>query len=53
MAGSDWPVCLLRTSYAGVVDLNDALIAELGSAERTEVLGGTAERWYGLISLVE
>ena len=53
MAGSDWPVCLLRTSYAGVVDLNDALIAELGSAELTEVLGGTAERWYGLISLVE
>lgn len=48
MAGSDWPVCLLRTSYAGTLELTDGFIADLGDAERAEVLGGTAERWYGL-----
>lgn len=46
MVGSDWPVCLLRASYAEVDALNDHLLAELTPADSLKVWGGTAERWY-------
>ena len=46
LAGSDWPVCLLRAGYDEVVAATDQLLAGLGEAERAEVLGGTAARWY-------
>lgn len=48
MAGSDWPVCLLHAGYDEVVTATDRLLAGLAEGERAEVLGGTAERWYGL-----
>ena len=48
MVGSDWPVCLLRGSYADVDALHRALIAGLPDDDRHAVLGGTAMRWYGL-----
>jgi predicted TIM-barrel fold metal-dependent hydrolase len=37
MFGSDWPVWLLATDYAGVTDLARALVAGLSDAERTAV----------------
>ncbi|MEU0880849.1 amidohydrolase family protein [Lentzea sp. NPDC005914] len=46
MAGSDWPVCLLAASYDEVFDAASQLVAGLSSAERDQVLGGTADRVY-------
>jgi L-fuconolactonase len=48
MAGSDWPVCLLRADYATVWSANEELLSGLSQAERARVLGGTAIDWYGL-----
>jgi L-fuconolactonase len=48
MFGSDWPVCLLATDYAGVVALARYLTAGLSDAERHAVFAATAERVYGL-----
>jgi L-fuconolactonase len=50
MLASNWPVVLLRASYgrawADLSVLVDRCLT--GPGERTEVLGGTAERWYAL-----
>lgn len=46
MFGSDWPVCLLATSYDVWVATATALTAGLTEAERREIFGGTAARWY-------
>lgn len=48
MFGSDWPVCLLAASYAEVLDATSQLLAGCIEAERAEVMGGTATRWYRL-----
>lgn len=48
MFGSDWPVCLLAASYEVWVATATALTAGLTEAERQEVFGGTAARWYRL-----
>lgn len=48
MFGSDWPVCLLASDYAGVTALARALVAGLSDAERAAVFGATAARVYGL-----
>ncbi|MFY9931514.1 MAG: amidohydrolase family protein [Streptosporangiaceae bacterium] len=48
MFGSDWPVCLLATSYAGVVSAARELTAELNPDAQAQVFGGTAARVYGL-----
>jgi L-fuconolactonase len=48
MFGSDWPVCLLASDYAGVADLAQALTASLAAAERESVFSATASRMYGL-----
>lgn len=48
MFGSDWPVCLLRSSYDEVVELAEDALADLNADERRAVWGGTAARWYGL-----
>jgi L-fuconolactonase len=48
MYGSDWPVCLLAAPYARVKSTLDGLIARLSPAERTKILGGSAERFYAL-----
>lgn len=48
MFGSDWPVCLLASSYDLWVSTATALTAALTEAERAEIFGGTAARWYGL-----
>ncbi len=46
--GSDWPVCLLRTSYEQVVGAVELLTADLSADERTAVFGGNARTWYRL-----
>jgi L-fuconolactonase len=48
MAGSDWPVCLLRADYETVWRVNEQLVSSLTPAEQDAVLGGTATSWYGL-----
>ncbi len=48
MFGSDWPVCLLASDYAGVVALARSLTAGLSAAERAAVFRGTAARAYRL-----
>ena len=48
MAGSDWPVCLLATSYAGWFETLNAFLEKLALAERERILGGTASEVYGL-----
>ncbi|MGW0559635.1 amidohydrolase family protein [Streptomyces sp. NPDC003016] len=48
MFGSDWPVCELASSYAGVLAAARELTAGLAEGERADVFAGTAERTYGL-----
>jgi L-fuconolactonase len=48
MFGSDWPVCLLASDYAGVVGLARSLTTGLSPAERAAVFGVTAARAYQL-----
>src|SRR5262245_19948697 len=48
MAASNWPVILLGGSFQEVWRGIEALVARLSPAERVAVLGGTAERVYGL-----
>lgn len=48
MFGSDWPVCLRAASYSEVTELADDLLSELSDAERAQVAGSTAIRWYGI-----
>jgi len=48
MAGSDWPVCLIRADYAKVWGTNEELVSHLSPPEQRAVLGGTATTWYGL-----
>jgi L-fucono-1,5-lactonase len=44
--GSDWPVCLLVSDYAGVMELARTLTAGLSAAERAAIFGATAARVY-------
>jgi L-fuconolactonase len=48
MFGSDWPVCLLASSYRGVKEALSAALPALTAAERAEIFGGTAARAYRL-----
>jgi L-fuconolactonase len=48
MFGSDWPVCLLISDYACVVELAQKLTAGLSETERANVFAGTAARVYGI-----
>ncbi len=48
MFGSDWPVCLLATSYSAWFNLVSKKIARLSASERDRILGGTAVEAYKL-----
>ncbi len=48
MFGSDWPVCLLASDYASVVQLAQSLLTGLSDAERRSVFALTAARVYGI-----
>jgi L-fuconolactonase len=46
MFGSDWPVCLLATSYERVHDLARRFLEPLAEHEREAIMGGNARRVY-------
>ncbi len=48
MYGGDWPISLLSGGYRRVWEGLSVVFAELGSEERKWILGGTAERFYGI-----
>lgn len=48
MAGSNWPVILLGASFVEAWRGIEDLIAGLSVAERQAILGGTAQRIYGI-----
>jgi L-fuconolactonase len=47
MFGSDWPVCLIRTSHAGWTRICRDLTQALGPDEQSAFWGGNAARIYG------
>lgn len=48
MFGSDWPVCLLATSYQGWFQTAENLVSELSAAEKSLVFGAVASKVYSL-----
>ena len=48
MFGSDWPVCLVATSYSRWFKLGSMQIGQLSPPEQDRVLGGTAIEAYKL-----
>ncbi len=50
MFGSDWPVCLLASDYPRVKELIDNYVQQFTSAERAQIFGETAARFYGVES---
>ena len=48
MWGSDWPVCQLRATYDQWRTAAKALTANLSVADKAQVFGGTAARFYRL-----
>ncbi|GAB5521653.1 MAG: amidohydrolase family protein [Rhodothermales bacterium] len=48
MFGSDWPVCLVASSYARWVETVQSWMADLSADEQAQIMGGTAARVYGL-----
>jgi L-fuconolactonase len=48
MFGSDWPVCLMRSSHRQWVETVTSWITPLSADEQAAIMGGTAARVYGL-----
>jgi L-fuconolactonase len=48
MVGSDWPVCLVGTSYKGWWDLLRGYFEKFSEDERASIFGGCAMTTYGL-----
>jgi L-fuconolactonase len=48
MFGSDWPVCLLASSYQDWIDALRDLLSPLSAPERARIFGGTAKAFYRL-----
>jgi L-fuconolactonase len=48
MYGSDWPVCLVAANYDQQFSIIDKYVAALSPAEKRQVLGENAERFYNL-----
>ena len=53
MFGSDWPVCQLAASYDEVLTVTRKLIGELSPHEQSQIMGGTASRFYRLAATSE
>jgi len=51
MFGSDWPVCTLAADYQTVHATTLELIRQLSDDEQGKIMGGTAQRFYGLADL--
>ena len=48
MVGSDWPVCLLASTYDGVLEAMREAVSDLSPSENEAVFGGNAARVYRL-----
>ena len=48
MFGSDWPVCLLASSYKRVLESFQSLLGELSQDDRDRIFGGNAAEFYRL-----
>ena len=48
MFGSDWPVCLLAGTYRQVKELIEGYMSNRTAAEKEDVFGRNALRFYGL-----
>lgn len=48
MIGSDWPVCLVASSYADVIGLVRDALGEYSVDEQERVLSGTAREFFQL-----
>lgn len=48
MFGTDWPVCLLRTSYEAWAETMRNMASELSAPERDAILTANATRAYGI-----
>lgn len=48
MAGTDWPVCLVGTSYSGWWELLRDYFAHFSEEKRASIFGGCAVKTYGL-----
>ena len=48
MFGSDWPVCLCSASYKQVKEIIESCTRDLSPAERANIFGMNASRFYGL-----
>lgn len=48
MIGSDWPVCLVASSYSRTLDVVKSYLQDHSSGERDAVLGGNAQRFWRL-----
>ena len=48
MFGSDWPVCLLASTYAGVINGLEKALGDLSDDDEGRIFGLNAQRVYGL-----
>ena len=48
MFGSDWPVCLLASDYAGVKGALEGIIGQVNDNDRAKIFGRNAAAFYGL-----
>jgi L-fuconolactonase len=48
MYGSDWPVCLLASSYNSQLHLVENFISKLSISEKQQIMGGNAIDFYNL-----
>jgi L-fuconolactonase len=48
MYGSDWPVCLVAATYEQQLSIVQEYLKAFSAAEKNQILGGNAERFYNL-----
>jgi L-fuconolactonase len=48
MWGSDWPVCLLASSYERWLETTEAWIGDWSAEQRAAFFGGNARKFYGI-----
>lgn len=48
LIGSDWPVCLVASSYSRTLDVVKIYLQDYSAEERDAVLGGNAQRFWRL-----
>ena len=50
MFACDWPVLIMNGDYAGWLETVETLVSGLAPAERDQVFGGAAARFYAIES---